>query len=273
MVNSRGDRVLRVRIIGLGRAGGAIGVALSRIGLTVLDPVGRGDDLVRATADADLVILAIPDSAIASVAAALPSSADRLVVHLAGSLGREVLGDHPRRGALHPLVSIPDARTGAERLGGGAWFALDGDEPCDLDLLAGLVKGLGGHAVRVKGSDRAAYHAAATIASNHLVALFGQVERIAGPTGVPREAFVHLARQTLEGLTDRSPSQALSGPVSRGDWTTVAAHLEALDPSERAAYAALAEAAARLVEPPASMPGWLRAVIVDPRVSGPGEAL
>jgi predicted short-subunit dehydrogenase-like oxidoreductase (DUF2520 family) len=93
---------------------------------------------------------------------------------------------------------------------------------------------------------RAGYHAAACVASNHLVALLGQVERLAREAGVPFEAFLPLVRASVDNVDELGPAGALTGPVARGDSSTVAAHLDALPDDERAAYRAGALAALRL---------------------------
>ena len=84
------------------------------------------------------------------------------------------------------------------------------------------------------------------IASNHLVALLGQVERLARATGVPFEAFRALVDASVENAFELGPSAALTGPVARGDLATIDAHLEALDPVDRDTYRALAREASRL---------------------------
>ncbi len=91
-------------------------------------------------------------------------------------------------------------------------------------------------------------HAAAVVASNHLVALMGQVQRIGAAAGVPLQAYLDLAAGTLDNVAELGPQAALTGPVSRGDWATLRRHLAAIEPSERPAYLALAEAAARLAQ-------------------------
>jgi predicted short-subunit dehydrogenase-like oxidoreductase (DUF2520 family) len=89
------------------------------------------------------------------------------------------------------------------------------------------------------------------VASNHLVALLGQVERLAADAGVPFDAFLPLVRATLDNVDELGPARALTGPVARGDRGTIARHLDALDEDEVDAYLALAREAARLagVEP------------------------
>lgn len=250
---------LRVRVIGPGRAGASLAAALDAAGVTVHPPLGRGQDPGDAAADADLVVVATPDPVIGAVAARIRPDPAVLVVHLAGSLGPDALGSHPRRGVLHPLVSLPDPAVGARRLADGAWFGIDADRADDRGLLAGIVSLLGGHAIGVTDDARAAYHAAAVIASNHLVALIGQVERVAAVAGVPRDAYLALARHTLDGLADAPAARMLTGPVARGDWATVRRHIDALPGVERPAYAALAEAAAVVADPRQTPPAWLAA--------------
>ncbi len=238
----------RLRVIGAGRAGGALASALAEVGWEVVGLLGRGDHVGDALAGADLCVIATPDHAIAGVAAAVrPEPADgppgAVLAHLAGSLGLGALAPHRRVAALHPLVALPSPELGARRLLAGPWFAVAG-EP----IVQRAVSDLGGRWFTVADADRATYHAAAAVASNHLVALLGQVERIAGSIGVPPEAYLDLARATLDNVAALGAAAALTGPVARGDWDTVARHLAALAEDERDAYRALAAAARRLVD-------------------------
>jgi predicted short-subunit dehydrogenase-like oxidoreductase (DUF2520 family) len=228
-------------MIGRGRAGGSLAVALARSGWDELEALGRGDDLADAGTGTDLLVIATPDAAIGDVARTVEPRADTVVAHLAGSLGLGVLGDHPRRAALHPLVSLPAPEIGSRRLLDRAWFAVAGDPLADR-----VVADLGGRSFTVADEDRAAYHAAACMAANHLVALFGQVERVAAAVDVPFEAYLALGRDTLANVTDLGPAAALTGPAARGDEVTIGRHLEALAPAERRAYDALAAEARRL---------------------------
>jgi predicted short-subunit dehydrogenase-like oxidoreductase (DUF2520 family) len=188
---------------------------------------------------ADAVVIATPDDVIASVAAALVPT-DAVVFHLSGSRGLAELGRHRRVAALHPLVSLPDAETGAARLR-GAWFATAGDP-----IVERIVAALDGRAFFVADEDRAGYHAAAVIASNHLVALLGQVERVAAIAGVPFDALLDLAEGSLANVRALGPAAALTGPAARGDEDTIRRHLAALGDDEAASYAALAAEARRL---------------------------
>lgn len=245
-MTSTGPRTLRV--VGPGRAGSALSMALAGAGWSVAEPVRHGVDPAGAAGGVDLLVLATPDATIASLARAVVPVQGTVVAHLAGSLGLDVLAPHTLRAAVHPLVSLPDAEVGARRLCSGAWFAVAGDPPEALALVEGLVADLGGRAFAVADADRAAYHAAAAIASNHLVALLGQVERVAAGAGVPLEAYLDLVRVTLDNVAEMGPAAALTGPVARGDWGTVERHRAALPADELVAYDAMVAAARRLVD-------------------------
>ncbi|HEX2850930.1 MAG TPA: DUF2520 domain-containing protein [Acidimicrobiales bacterium] len=228
-----------LRVIGPGRAGRALAAALSTSGWRLAGFLGRGDDPRDAARGVDLVVLATPDSAVADVAARIEPDAAAVVAHVSGSLPLSALDPHERRGSLHPLRAIPTADTPLA----GAWFAVAGDP-----LVERAVADLGGRAVTVPEDARAGYHAAAVIASNHLVALLGQVERVAADAGVPLAAFFDLVRGTVDNVERLGPVDALTGPVARGDWLTVQRHLDALAPEERGAYRAMAALAERLVD-------------------------
>ncbi len=229
-----------MRIVGRGRAGGAFAQALAQRGWTVDLVGGHGPQL--AAAGVDLVLICVPDSAVVDVARATPPG-PAVVAHVAGALGLDALAPHERVGAVHPLVSMPTAELGAERLLGGASFAVAGDPIC-----AELVAALGGRAIDVPDDARVGYHAAAVIASNHLVALLGQAERVAAEVGVPLDAYLGLVRGTIDNVASLGPAGALTGPASRGDLVTIGRHLDELAPEESAAYAAMMELCRRLVD-------------------------
>jgi predicted short-subunit dehydrogenase-like oxidoreductase (DUF2520 family) len=256
-----------VAVIGPGRAGCTIALALQDHGYRTIAVAGRAPDAASTLAasaclaapatlvsevavGASLVIVATPDAAIERAALGAAAAIERgaLVIHLAGSRGldvfdalRDARGD-VRVGTLHPLQTLPSVSEGIERLP-GSWAAIAGDD--DVETLARL---LGLHPFRLPDAARTGYHTAAAVASNHLVALLGQVERLAARAGVPFEAFRPLVEASVANAFDIGPSRALTGPVARGDLTTVEGHLRELDPAERDAYRALAREAARLAE-------------------------
>jgi len=226
---------------------GAPAVAVAEVGhLGGLGGVGGngGDGGI----DTELVIIATPDAEIAGTAVALvPAVAPgTLVIHLSGACTLAELDKLAAArpdvlvGSLHPLQSLPSVELGVERLP-GSWCAVDG--PAGVERLAVT---LGMRPFRVADDQRVTYHAAATIASNHLVALLGQASRVAAEAGVPPEALLPLVRATLENIDTLGPEAALTGPVARGDADTVARHLDTLPAAELRAYCALAAEALRL---------------------------
>jgi predicted short-subunit dehydrogenase-like oxidoreductase (DUF2520 family) len=243
--------VYSVRVIGPGRAGTSLSSALARAGWAIVEPRRRGDDLTAAAVGVDVLVIATPDDAVAEVARAVRPEPATVVLHLSGSLGLGALDPHPRRAALHPLVPLPNPQIGAERLASGVTFAVAGD-----DVARDMAAALGGRAVEVADVDRAAYHAAATVAANHVVALLGQVERVAAGAGLDLEAFLGLTRAAVDDVARLGPRRALTGPAARGDWATLARHRDALDPAERPGYNAGVGLALRLVgqDPPTVRP-------------------
>ncbi len=229
-----------LRVVGAGRAGRSLEEALRRAGWRVRPTLHHGDDLTRAATGCDLLVLAVPDAAVGTTAARVAPQPTTVIAHLAGSFGVEALGRHPRRAALHPVVALPDPATGADRLP-GAWFAVAGD-PLVLEVVAAL----GGRSFTVADEDRPAHHAACAVAANHVTALLGVVERLVGAAALPLAPYVDLTAGAVAAVAERGPAAALTGPVARGDWSTVAAHLAALAEADRPAYLAVAAEAARL---------------------------
>jgi predicted short-subunit dehydrogenase-like oxidoreductase (DUF2520 family) len=117
------------------------------------------------------------------------------------------------------------------RLRSGITFAVAGDP-----MATTLGRALGGRCIEIDDDHRAAYHAAACIAANHLVALLGQVERVAARAGLGVDAFMALAAAALQDVADLGPAAALTGPAARGDDATVARHRRALAAEEIAGY-------------------------------------
>ena len=229
-----------VRIIGPGRAGGSLGRALGDVGWEV-DLAPRHADVGPAATGVDLVLICTPDAAVAEVASAV-APGDAVVAHVAGSLTLDVLAPHGRVGSIHPLMSLPNAEVGAERLRSNCWFATGGTEP----IVGAVVDALGGRSFAVPDEHRAVYHAAACVAANHLVALMGQVERLARSISVPPEAYLNLAWQSLANVEVLGAADALTGPAARGDDDTIERHLAHLPDHERASYEAMVAEARRL---------------------------
>jgi predicted short-subunit dehydrogenase-like oxidoreductase (DUF2520 family) len=218
----------RVHVIGTGRAGGAIRGRLIERGLRVTD--GRVVE-----PDAELVLLCVPDHVIAEVAAGVAPGP--WIAHVSGATRLSALDPHERRFSVHPLQTLTRER-GPEQLD-GAWGAISAETDDALAHARWLAETLGIRAFEVADADRTLYHAAAVIGGNFLVTLYRVATRLLEQAGAPPEAIVPLMNRTIENGFD------LTGPIARGDWTTVEAHLAALearDPDLVPLYRALAEA-------------------------------
>jgi predicted short-subunit dehydrogenase-like oxidoreductase (DUF2520 family) len=217
-----------VRVVGTGRAGGAIAARLAERGLTV--HAGR-----EPLADADLVLLAVPDGSIADVAQQVPIGP--WLAHVSGATSLRALDPHVRRFSVHPLQTLTRER-GPEQLD-GAWAAVTAETEEARTSARWLANTLGLHTFDLADADKPLYHAGAAMASNFLVTLHQAAARLLEESGAPPEALVPLMTRTIEN------GFVLTGPIARGDWSTVEAHLSALE--ERAPdlvplYRALAEA-------------------------------
>jgi len=225
---------LRCAVIGAGRLGHALSAALRDAGLAVAGPLGRGADPL-----ADVVLLTVPDGQIRAAAAVLTPGRARFVGHCSGATTLEPLAGREAL-SLHPLMTVPAGqadpparpahapRTGTT-LFAGAGAAIAGSTPDALHVAGTLAGLLRLRAVEVADEDRAAYHAAASIAANFLVTLEGAAERLAATAGVPRELLVPLARAALENWAEQGAEQALTGPVARGDEATIARQRAAIE--------------------------------------------
>ena len=256
-----------VRIVGSGRAGRSLAAALADAGHEVRGVLAHGDDLAPAAGGVEVLVLATPDAAVAEVARAVTPVASTVVLHLSGALGLDALAPHPRRASLHPLVPLPTPEVGRVRLRSGITFAVAGDP-----VAAELARSLDGTVLEVPEEHRAAYHAAACIAANHVVALMGQVERVARQAGLGLDAFVGLTRAALTDAAELGPAAALTGPAARGDDSTLERHRRVLDPAELPGYeagVALARRLAAQAPPPAGAPAAAPAAPPAPPASRP----
>lgn len=199
-----------VAIVGQGRLGTALAAALRRAGLEVHGPHGREAD----GAGADLVLLCVPDTEIEAAVAHLAHG--RLVGHCSGATTLEPLAGHEAF-SLHPLMTVPDH--GASFA--GATAAIAGATPRALRAARDLAERLGMRPIEVADEDRAAYHAAASIAANYLVALQDAAERVAATAGIDRAALAPLVRASADNWAVHGAELALTGPIARGDEDTL----------------------------------------------------
>jgi predicted short-subunit dehydrogenase-like oxidoreductase (DUF2520 family) len=227
----------RVGVVGAGRLGTALGAALREAGLHVEGPAGRGE----VPRGCDAIVLCVPDAEIPAAAATVAGAAP-LVGHTSGATRLSALG--PAGGAgfgMHPLQTFPERPRAEARSPeppalaafAGAGCAVAGTTPEALAFAFGLARRLGMTPFEIDDEGRAAYHAAASVASNFTVTLLAAAERIAAGAGLaPHEARALLAplvRRTVESLAELGPELALTGPIARGDDATVAAQRRALE--------------------------------------------
>jgi predicted short-subunit dehydrogenase-like oxidoreductase (DUF2520 family) len=229
----------RIAVVGAGRLGTALVAALHATGRPVEGPLARGE---RPSAAATLVLLAVPDGAIADAARAVAPRAGRCVGHCSGATTLEPLTAAGHEAlSLHPLMTVP---AGAATSFAGAGAAVAGSTDGAVEVATALAALLGMRPVTVQDADRAAYHAAASIASNFLVTLESAAERIAATAGVTRDLLVPLVKATVDNWAALGPA-ALTGPIARGDEATVRTHRSALrerTPDLLPLYDVLAEA-------------------------------
>ncbi len=204
-------------------------------------------------AAADVTILAVPDGRLAALvnelAASVPPGRRGVVLHVAGSLGVDVLEPLADRGyatgAMHPLQVLS-----GWRIAPGTTFAIEARDQARA-AVSRLVADLGGTEIELDPSARPAYHAAAVIAANLGMTLLAEAVDILERAGIDRgralQGLTGLVRGGLEASLDAGLPAALTGPVSRGDVGTLAVHLETLraDPELLAAYLAVSRLALR----------------------------
>jgi predicted short-subunit dehydrogenase-like oxidoreductase (DUF2520 family) len=231
-------------------------ILLSRTSHPVVPPLRlHSGPRKRVLSGAEVVLLAVPDGAIASVAAELAAEhaivAHHVVLHLSGLRDREALASLAPSGAalgsFHPLQTVSDPLAAPERFA-GAYAGIEGDARA-LAAAEALAVALGMTAVPIPPGAKPAYHAGATFAANYTTALAAVAERLAVSAGVApdvaRRLYLPLVRGAAANL-EAGPAAALTGPVRRGDVETVRAHLRALGPADRRLYLLLAREALRL---------------------------
>ncbi|SHH21848.1 Predicted oxidoreductase, contains short-chain dehydrogenase (SDR) and DUF2520 domains [Jatrophihabitans endophyticus] len=257
---------LRVGVVGVGRVGGALGAALARAGHEIVAVSGVSDRSRRraelllpgvpvlppdeTVAAADLVLLAVPDDALRGLVAGLADTdgwrTGQLVAHTSGAQGVGVLDPAAARGvlalALHPVMTFTGRPEDLDRLT-GAPFGVTSPEEL-RPVAESLVLEMGGEPVWVPEPARALYHAALSVASNHLVTLVNDATSLLDGVGVaePARLVAPLLSASLDNVL-RLGDAALTGPVVRGDVETVRRHVTTLaadGPQVLPAYLAMA---------------------------------
>jgi predicted short-subunit dehydrogenase-like oxidoreductase (DUF2520 family) len=242
-----------VSIIGVGRAGGALALALAKKEYRIENLVSRDPDKAERIADAieprpnvlpeddfsgissEIIFITTQDTEVRPVSKALAPEAAHgpFVFHTSGSLSSEVLSDLKEAGcetgSIHPLVSISDARMGSERFG-GVYFCVEGT-PKAVDLAKNIVAELGGKSFTIETPRKALYHAAAVMSAGHVTALidaaFETMAKCGLDPGTVKNVLLPLIKSTVENLETLTPASALTGTFARADAETFEAHMAA----------------------------------------------
>jgi predicted short-subunit dehydrogenase-like oxidoreductase (DUF2520 family) len=224
-------------VVGAGRVGSALAARLRDRGVAVRTRAGRGLE----TEGAELVLLCVPDGAIAEVAQQIEPGP--WVAHVSGATPLVALEPHRRRFSIHPLQTFTHAR-GPEQFD-GAWAAVTAETDEARAHALELARILGLEPFHLADADRPLYHAGAVVASNYLVTLHEAAAALVAAAGAPPEALVPLMQRTIENGFE------LTGPIARGDWATVEAHLAVIRerlPELELLYRTLADATQELAQ-------------------------
>jgi len=255
---------MTISVVGAGRLGTALAIALARRGHLIEAVVARRLSHARRAAKllapgtqalsaaqldslpfSDLILITTPDDQLAETAERLATTTSRALskrrsrrartaLHCSGALSSDILSPLAkagwRTGAMHPLVSISEAVQGAERLS-GAYFCVEGDRQA-LRLARALVLDMEGQSFAINKTDKALYHAAAVMASGHVVALFDIALKMLALCGLTERKAQAVLLPLLESITqnlkERDPAHSLTGTFARADTATMRRHLEAL---------------------------------------------
>ena len=238
---------LAVGVVSAGRVGSIVGAALQRAGHRIVAATAVSDaSLARAAlhfpdaeilpphdvaASAELLVIAVPDDAIAPLVAALPIRPGQIVVHTSGAHGTAAIAPAHGAGALTialaPAMTFTGRPEDLDRIEGVSWAVT---AEADARYIGeALVLEMGGEPEHVDEKDRARYHAALVYAANHLVTLVNDAVDQLREIGVasPERLLSPLASAALDNAL-RHGDAGLTGPVSRGDAGTVSRHLDAL---------------------------------------------
>ncbi len=261
-----------IGLIGPGRAGVGLALALARAGYSVrlhgrnkkdlpaplTLTVGDGGKPPPWLGETDVVILTVRDDAITPLATSLATSRAiterHVVLHLSGVQGQEALGplvtSRAALGSFHPLQTIVEPELAAARLK-GAWAAVEG-MPRAVEAGERIAEDLGMRPFRIATKSKAIYHAGAVFASNYLVVVEAIAQRLLRHAGLSDAdawaALRPLVEGTFENLSRHEPREALTGPVVRGDTATIVRHLESLAVDDAKLYRALGRAALELAQ-------------------------
>lgn len=257
---------MRIVLAGPGRAGLAVALAARDAGHDIVGVLGRAgapaaaEDLDSRVIDwedllpaADLLVIAVRDDAIGEVVErlALRAIGVTAAVHLSGSVGVRALDPLAEvglvTGGFHPLQTLPDPEAGRRRLA-GAWAGITAPDPELRSQLEALARSLGMQPFLLDDEVRPLYHAGAVAAANYVIGGLALAERLFGEAGVPWDAAAPLVDAVIANAMELGPDDALTGPIARGDVSTVRRQLEAIRSSAPELEAPFADMGRALAE-------------------------
>jgi len=259
--------VKRLALIGCGKAGLSVSLALKSAGWDVAGCLSRS---VRSTEqgaqwlacpalhsvgeipEGTVILVGVPEGSFGEVDKRIAVEdrhlTGRVILHMSGALPSRALEICRLRGAsvgsFHPLMTLPDPITGARRLR-GATFAIEG-RPAAVEVMKAMAQSLSAKSLTLSSRGKTLYHAAAVMASNHILVLLADTKDTLVSAGInpaeAQDAFHTLAQGTVDNVFAANPVATITGPVERGDLTTVKNHLQALKrwPRRRERYRILA---------------------------------
>ncbi|MGB2912642.1 MAG: Rossmann-like and DUF2520 domain-containing protein [Pyrinomonadaceae bacterium] len=227
--------MISVSIIGVGRVGGALALALPKDKYTVDNLIGRSETVGEILTD--VVFIKTQDSEIVAVAESLMGKLKpgTIVFHTSGSNPSSILDalkdSGCKTGSIHPLVSVSSPELGPERFG-GAYFCVEGDDDA-VTHGKEIVADLGGKPFTIDTKFKTLYHASAVTACGHLVALFDAAVEMMTKVGLSdadaKEILLPLVTSTVQNLGEQTTAAALTGTFARADIETFTRHLGALN--------------------------------------------
>lgn len=266
MPDTKSEEKSEVSIIGAGRLGTTLAVALANKGYSIRSVVARRSSSARKAARfldgdtqalavkqldslraADVFLIATPDDQIAAVATQLARreikrkvNRKTVALHTSGALSAEVLAPLREKGwhtgSIHPLISVTDTADSVAALRGAFW-SVEGDKGA-LRLAKAIVRDLGGKSFSIRSEDKPLYHAAAVMSAGNVVALFDVALEMLAQCGLTRKTarsiLLPLIASTVRNLESKDPANALTGTFARGDLETVKLHLAALNRNKEA---------------------------------------
>jgi predicted short-subunit dehydrogenase-like oxidoreductase (DUF2520 family) len=229
-----------IAIIGKGKVGQSLAQLFASLNHNVVNIGRRKSEQIAAVADADITLICVSDEAIQSVCERLANSVkkDSVVAHCSGALDSSILSLAKQRGcsvaSCHPLNTFPSISVSLQRFANtkhGSYMYAEGEQDA-LNTLLPLFENAGFNNTCINREAKPLYHAACVFACNYLSSLMDMSLEAAAKAGLEKESFWRslqpLVQSTIENINQHGTTGALSGPIARGDSTTVEAHMHAL---------------------------------------------